>query len=302
MARMAASERTGSGPARGIARFLAEHQGHEAGFDVGREGGAATGRLRVTCLECGKSVEYRAGEAAERAERALAAGLEGYVPRIRSDPGADGPADGRRRTLIPPSAYLVAIGVLVGVGLFVGLLSDSGSDHSPGSVQPSGSTASRSTQPSMTSAPPPPPSAGPETIRQPRLQVTTFASRFRIGVARGWHVGQKDTAIALVAPGSKAEVDVYYASEQRSLNDLASEASRFLKTRHPEGRVTAPHPERVGLLQGLRIKAVYRDGSESALVLVDGGFTYVLLQRVDRGASRRQVRQAKAQAESFSPV
>jgi hypothetical protein len=298
---MAATEGTGSGPASGIARFLADHQGHEAGFDVGRESGAATGRLKVTCLECGKSVEYRAGEAAEQAERALAAGLEGNVPRIASAPGSKGPAGGRRRTLIPASAYLVAIGVLVGVGLLVGLLSESGSDHSPGSAQPSGPTVEARTQPSTTSAPPAP-SARPQTTVQPRLQVTTFASRFRIGVARGWQVGQKDTAIALVAPGSKAEVDVYYASQQRSLNDLASDASRFLKTRHPAGRVTAPHPERIGLLQGLRIKAVYPGGSESALVLVNGGFTYVLLQRVDRGASRRQVRQAKAQAESFSPL
>jgi hypothetical protein len=299
---MGASEGTGSGPASGIARFLAEHQGHEAGFDVGRESGAATGRLKVTCLECGKSVEYRAGEAAEQAERALAAGLEGRVPRIGSDPGPEGPAGGRRQTPIPSSAYLVAIGVLVGVGLLVGLLSDSGSNHSPGSVQPSRSTVATSTQPSTASAPPPAASARPQTTQQPRLQVTTFASRFRIGIARGWQVGQKDTAITLVAPGSKAEVDVYYASVQRSLNDLASDASRFLKTRHPEGRVTAPHPERIGLLQGLRIKAVYRVGSESALVLVNSGFTYVLLQRVDHGASRRQVRQAKAQAESFSPV
>ncbi len=300
--RMGASEETGGGPARGVARFLAEHQDHDAGFDVGRKGGAATGPLKITCLECGKSVEYRAGEAAEQAERALASGLEGLVPRIRSDPRAEGPAGRRRRTPIPLSAYLVVIGVLVGVGLLVGLLSGSGSDHSPGSVKPSGSTGATPTQPVTTSASPPAPSARPQPIRQPRLQVTTFASRFRIGVAPDWHVGQKDTAIALVAPGSKAEVDVYYASEERSLNDLASDATRFLKARHPEGRVTAPHPERVGLLQGLRIKAVYRDGSESALVLIDGGYTYVLLQRVDHGASRREVRQAKAQAESFSPI
>src|SRR4029077_3159600 len=298
---MAATEGTGSGPAGGIARFLADHQSHEAGFDVGRGRGAASGRLKVTCLECGKSVEYRAGEAAEQAERALAAGLEGNVPRIGSAPGTEGPGGGRRRAAIPPSAYLVAIGVLVGVGLLVGLLSESGSDHSSGSAKPNGPTVATATQPNTTSAPPAP-SARPQTTVQPRLQVTTFASRFRIGVARGWQVGQKDTAIALVAPGSKAEVDVYYASQQRSLNDLASDASRFLKTRHPAGRVTAPHPERIGLLQGLRIKAVYPGGSESALVLVNGGFTYVLLQRVDRGASRRQVRQAKAQAESFSPL
>ena len=97
MTRMAATKGTGSGPASGIARFLAEHQDHEAGFDVGRESGAATGRLKVTCLECGKSVEYRAGEAAEQAERALAAGLEGNVPRIGSDSGT-GRSGGRAPT------------------------------------------------------------------------------------------------------------------------------------------------------------------------------------------------------------
>src|SRR3954453_4909404 len=54
-----------SGRTTAISRFLAEHQDHDAGFDVGREKGSGTGRLRLVCLGCGETIEYRAGEAAE---------------------------------------------------------------------------------------------------------------------------------------------------------------------------------------------------------------------------------------------
>ncbi|MBM3666202.1 MAG: hypothetical protein FJW90_01750 [Actinobacteria bacterium] len=64
---MAEGERFRSEGARGIARFLSEHQHPEAGFDVSREAGPGSGRLLITCLGCGASIACRAVDAGEMA-------------------------------------------------------------------------------------------------------------------------------------------------------------------------------------------------------------------------------------------
>ncbi len=64
---MAPGERFQSGGARGIARFLSDHQNCNAGFDVRREDGAGTGRLSITCKGCRQAITYKAAEAGELA-------------------------------------------------------------------------------------------------------------------------------------------------------------------------------------------------------------------------------------------
>ena len=64
---MAIGERFRSGGAQGIARFLAEHQGCDSGFDVRRDEQLGSGKLSITCEGCGARVEYRAAEAGELA-------------------------------------------------------------------------------------------------------------------------------------------------------------------------------------------------------------------------------------------
>lgn len=86
-----ALERFRSGGARGIARFLSDHQHCDAGFDVRREAGAGTGRLSITCKGCGEGITYKAAEAGE-----LAAG----PPLTNGDGvgvGAPAPAPAPRR-------------------------------------------------------------------------------------------------------------------------------------------------------------------------------------------------------------
>ena len=62
---MALGERfRGTGSGR-VAPFLAAHQDCDVGFDVTRERGPVSGRLKITCLGCGQEVEYRASEAAD---------------------------------------------------------------------------------------------------------------------------------------------------------------------------------------------------------------------------------------------
>jgi hypothetical protein len=62
---MALGERFRSGGARGIARFLSDHQDCNAGFDVRREDSAGTGRLSITCKGCHQAITYKAAEAGE---------------------------------------------------------------------------------------------------------------------------------------------------------------------------------------------------------------------------------------------
>lgn len=154
---MALGERFRSGGARGIARFLADHQHCDAGFDVRRDE-AGSGRLRIACLGCGQGVDYRAAEAGE-----LAAGLPvttaengeledrsepsgAAPPTVLSDPIPRPPFGRRGRVAMPPGlrqrrpvpqsrrrvprwVSAVVIGALIIGGLTmvaIGVLSDDG--------------------------------------------------------------------------------------------------------------------------------------------------------------------------------
>src|SRR5829696_3820067 len=116
-----------------ISRFLAEHQDHDAGFDVGREAGSGTGRLRVVCLGCGASVEYRAADVESVA--ATRAQLEDRVspPRERERGSPQRPAGGRatrRPETSGPPLRTIGIGILIASALVVAgilLLSGGGS-------------------------------------------------------------------------------------------------------------------------------------------------------------------------------
>lgn len=67
---MALGERFKGSGARGIARFLSEHQNCDSGFDVRRGEAATGGPLRITCEGCGASIDYNAAAAGEAAAAA----------------------------------------------------------------------------------------------------------------------------------------------------------------------------------------------------------------------------------------
>jgi hypothetical protein len=285
-----------------ISRFLAEHQDHDAGFDVGREEGSGTGRLRMICLGCGQSIEYRAGEAAEIPPEIPTGPKAGRPPtRERERPRKRKPADRTQAGLI--RKHPLAFGILIAAALVLAailLLTDNGSGPAKKSTPTAPASAPVTTQPVTPVTPPP---AEPTSqSRPPRLHVATFADRFRIGVPGAWHSGERGTATVLSGPGGTPEVDVYYALDSRGLDELGSSAVRFLRDRHPAGKVAAPVPTRVGDLRGLQVEATYPDGSETAVVLTSGGYAYLLVKRIDRHDEPFRVRQAAASVDSLRPL
>jgi hypothetical protein len=287
-----------SGGASAISRFLAEHQDHDAGFDVGREAGSGSGRLRIVCLGCGESVEYRAAEGGPdiraQLEASRPSSQERQRPPKRPAAAKHRPAGRSGRPSLPAIGLAILIVALVLTGIL--LLTGNGSDDSKGTTTTAPATVA--TQPAPAATPPPP---QPEP-RAPRLHGTTFYDQYRIGVPGGWRSEPKDQETVLVGPGGTPEIDVYYALDHRGLDALGTSAVSFLKDRHPAGHVTGPTPRRVGELQALRVEATYPDGSETALVMTSGAYAYLVVARVDRHDDPYRERQAAAAPDTFRPL
>jgi hypothetical protein len=158
--------------------------------------------------------------------------------------------------------------------------------------QPGGATGQRQ-QPA---APAPAPAAGAAELNR-----RTFANRFTIGVPAGWQDGREDSGITLTAPGATAEIVVFFQQGAASEAQLAQGARGFLAERHPGAQVGGAKPIRIGAEKGMRIVATYQGGEEVAVVISAGGFSHVVLRRVDRGASPDLKQQADASLASFNP-
>jgi hypothetical protein len=315
---MAMGERFRSGGARGIARFLADHQHCDAGFDVRRDE-TGTGRLRITCLGCGATVDYRAAEAGElaagppvqTAENGEPEGSAEPVARAapppvpappRSESGRPAPLAKPRRSRIPRWVSAALIGALIIGGLVmvaIGVLRDDGEQ------------AGTATQPEVTqpeAAPPqsaPPESTAPENdqpgTEAAQLKRRRFADRFTIGIPPGWDRGVEGGAVVIIAPGATAELNVFFESGGRPARQLARSARSFLSQRHGQGQVGKTRPVPVGARRGLQVRITYPAGEEIAVVVSAKGFSYLVLRRVDRGASADIGRQADAALASFRP-
>jgi hypothetical protein len=309
-------QREGEG-ARGIARFLTDHKDCDGGFDVRRTKGGGSSNLRVICEGCGEAYEYPAAGAggAARSEPfpSLAALREAEGERVASETPAEKPAttalpgNGNSRPSRAAAAgvvkeHRVATATLPGwlsTGLIVALIGGGlvlvgagilGSDDE-GQAPPEPTTAVSESPPE-----PQPPASG-QTESQPVLRQRSFADRFSIGVPRGWNTGTEGAAITIAAPGSKAEMHVYFEAGARPRGDLARETSAFLSSRHPG---TRPRPVPSNGPQAI-FEASYSGGSEVAVTTVSGGYSYLVLKRVDRGASERIQGQADAALASFKP-
>lgn len=329
---MAVGERFRSGGARGIARFLAEHQHCDDGFDVRRDEGVGSGRLRITCQGCGKAVDYRAAEAGELAAGGLPIDLaENGEPTDRVTP--PGPMPGRMPLTRPPARAkrksaperrgggrtvwgwlsVIVIGLLIIGGLTmiaIGVLKEDGEQAPPpaqsGASQeaPEGEPAGNApegnpTAPEADSTPAPTPAPTGNDAPAPQggtvaLERRSFANRFTIGVPVGWSNGTESGAIALTAPGATAEIDIFFEPGERPPRELAAAASGFLADRHNGAQVGAPRPFKLGTLRTLRIHSTYPGGEEDAVLISAGGFSHLVLCRIDRGASPDIRQQANA--------
>lgn len=306
---MALGERFRSGGAREIARFLSDHQHCSAGFDVHREAGPVTGRLTVTCEGCGEAIAYEAAEPGELAAgpqlsnggSEAAAGPEDLPAPEPADDAPEGPpappppAD--RTPERPGGRWLVPvlIGLLIAAGLvmvIVGINRSSGNSGEEQALLPTieGPPAT-GTAPAQQGAPP----------SQVPLDRRVFENRFAIGVPEGWSAGNRDDSISLTAPGDVAEIRIYFAQGARPQGELTEGASAFLADEHPGARIGKPQPQRLGGVRADRVTAVYGGGEEVAVVLTRGGFTYLVLRRVDNGASAGVTAQADASLASFKP-
>lgn len=311
---MAIGERFRSGGARGIARFLSDHQHCDAGFDVHREADAGTGRLKVTCKGCGASIAYKAAEAGELAAGPALANGEGPEPEPSLDPppGHTELAGGFTRSASEraerPQGHLprwvapLAIGLLIAAGvamIVIGLNRTGGTGTTPETtteeVPTAASTTASEAQPAPAETQPAP--AQPDVALNDR----SFEGRFTIGVPVGWSAGERNSAISIASGGRVAEIRVYFQPGDGGSRDLARGAASFLEQEHPGAEVTKLRAVRLGSRKAMGVTATYQGGEESAVVVSGGGYEFLVLRRVDGGASPDVAAQADASLQSFKP-
>lgn len=304
---MAPGERFKGGGAPSIAQFLAEHEACDAGFNVERSDQAGSGRLRISCEGCGKSTGYRMAEAGDMAAggRVLPPGTAGkpYAAVKAADfeqarriavRSAENSSAARRIGV--PLAVLGICGALLVVGVAV-----LGSDDEEPANDPEPPSAA------VVPDPPPvdPPAKAPPaklTVNGVELERRTFADVFSIGVPAGWEaVDEDDEKAEIEAPDSRAGVTVYFGPSDLSPIEFASTSELFLAQRH-DGAVVGPlYPAKFKGRAVARVRISYDGGEEIATFFSRGGVSYLLLKRVEGNASRRQVREAEATLDSFTP-
>lgn len=311
---MALGERVRGTGSSGVAQFLAEHQVCDAGFDVTRDQGPGSGRLRIACKGCGESVEYRAADAAEMASGPL---LEnGDAPAPPNDAAAapaapsasrspsPGPAaqerrPPRRRTRVPhwlPNALIAAL-ILAGVVLIAAGLLSSGDGTESSS---SGDASERAAPAQLSGGEQSEQAARPEP-RPPVLERRAFIGRFAIGVPRGWRTATPGGNVVLSAPGGAVRIRVYSDSPARDPQQLTVPTAGFLEQQHPGAQVSKPRRVRFGGEPGLRLLARFDGGDETATVLAASGFSFLVTYAERANAPAAVVREGEAAHKSFRP-
>ena len=309
---MALGERFRSGGARGIARFLGDHQHCDAGFDVRRDSTAGTGRLSITCKGCRQAITYKAAEAGE-----LAAGpqlpnggptslagpelpepppTESFKPVSARAPS--GSSDRNLTRLIP----MVLIGGLIIAGLVliaVGVLRTGDESQSRLPTTPQEANAPADAAPAPAAPPPEQAAPAPEPAPQVELSRRGFAGRFAIGVPAGWEAVPSSDTIAIASPGGEAEIRVFSEPGEAPTVELARSARDFLADARAGAEVGKPKPLRLGQKRALSITATYEGGEEIAAVLSGGGYAFVVLRRVDSDASAAVTAEADRALASF---
>jgi hypothetical protein len=325
---MAVQQRFRSGGARGVARFLADHQHCNAGFDVRRDDDPGSGRLSITCEGCGETIEYRAGDAGApsaldqvlvdqpngstitgepggRVPPEPAAGPQASEagPPISPPPGAPRAAHGRLPRWLAPA--LIGGLILAGCAMIaIGLMTSDGEEGAPEPVATEAPVPEpEAPAPAPADPAPAPAEPAPEPAPQAALRTRSFAAgQFSIGLPAGWKSGGSAAeGFNFEAPGDAAAVTVFFEQGGRPAGQLATLARDFLAQRHPDAQIGPPKPTRLANSRALRVIATYDGGTESAVAFSNGGFAYLVLERVDAGASPEVSADADAVLASFKP-
>lgn len=312
---------------KGLSAFLAEHEECGGGFEVRRQKGSTGSIVRVICGGCGEPAEYpaasdeglivdqpvtrsssrRIGRKREE-EKNRPARNEG--PRAGSLPPKDGAP--RRRAQASSSvnwrSWLPgAIAGLIGgalVLIVIAIASGGGSDKGSSSGESANRTAptAPATTPAATTQTPAPRRRSRASRLASNLDQRQLAERVSIGVPRGWSAGVSGGAVTLSARNGRAEVQVYYEPGARSQADLVNGSKRFLLQRHPGAHLTPVEPTDAGGRQARTVRVTYPGGTESATVLVAGGYSYLILVRLGKPSSAEARRTTEAVAMSFRPI
>ena len=197
---------------------------------------------------------------------------------------------------------LISFLILGGITLIgIGFLTDAGEQETAAPAQeapqqgdqPQGEGQQQPAEPAPEEQAPAP--AAPAVDRR------TFANQFEIGVPAGWQTGERDGGTLLSAPGGAAEVVVLFGSQQPA-GQLGSVAAQILGNQYSGAQAGKPKPANIGGLRAVRVTGEFRGGEVAAYALNGGGETYVLTQRIARGASAEVSGQAAAVIESFRPL
>lgn len=305
---MQQSEAYISGPARHIARLLAEHQHCGAGFEVLRVDNSGSGNLTIVCKGCGARV-YRAEEG-DTLPGGLIAPERTAEDRIAVERSAGG---GRPRGAFLAAGAVLLAALLVAIGA-VTLGGDGGSGEEPGAATevadrdeagaasgdaPGGSVAEQPPGSSGVPTDAPPAGTGDSSAPAPVLQREFVLDRFSIGVPRGWRLAESGTAVTLDSPDGLAGLQIYYEAGERDPGSLARGAAGYLERLHPGTLVSKPRKLLLGPDSGLMLVADHDKGESTAAVLAVNGYSFFALSEVDSGADGRVRRQARAALESF---
>jgi hypothetical protein len=280
----------------GLSAFLADHEDCGKGFDIQRRQGSDGSLVRVICGGCGETLEYPANAAAELpvdpAFRSVSEQIRSREPRPSPKPSPPRrPASGRPRLPGWLSAPLVVALIGGGVLLIVlGIAQNGGTSDSTPDV-PSGPLTS---VPLTTSSVP--------IDTSVKLDRRHFADRVSIGIPAGWNAGEEGLAVSVSALNGRAEVQVYFEQGARPDDQLMREARTFLLQRHAGASVAAIGPTQLGGREVRRVRVVYPSGDESAVVLVAGGYSYLVLERLSKPFSPELRRTADAVVASFRPI
>ena len=188
---------------------------------------------------------------------------------------------------------------LIGGGLLLVILGIASGSGTPDSAP--GPTATPTPSIAPTTAPTPP-VATPTPAAPIRLERRHFAERVSIGVPARWRAGVSDGAVTVAARNGRSTVQVYFQHGIASDARLTAASRSFLLGRHRGARVSGIGRTKIADRRARRITVSYSGGTESAVVLIAKGYTYLILERLTRPVSAELRRQTDAVLTSFRPT
>jgi hypothetical protein len=287
-----------------VSSFIAAHEQCGHGFQVAPSR-SGPGRLHLVCGGCGERAEYRGDDVAVLEEHGIDPSQAARGRRFSPDREAMErwlPAPAALPWWVP-NAYILGL-IAVGLGLIAfGLLHDRQSGHATLGAD-SHPAAPRTAGVAATPIPAPEPKAkpAPPAPKPADLHRLVVLNRFSLGVPAGWTGGTQSGAVVFVAPGGSAELRFFLQPGATPPAQLVDRAHSFLAREHPSAKISAADSLRLGKLKALDLVARYPGGAERAYLLSTGGYSYLILSRLNRSAARSVRIDSGAIVRSFRPV